>query len=74
MRTMMAGYASPYWMTLRQANEQNAKIIKESKSSFVVYYRTTERDRNDGESDDGNRRPQNHSLHEVLPRLQCGSD
>ncbi len=52
MRTMMAGYTSPYWMTLRQANELNAKIIKGSKSSVVVYYGTTERDRTAGASDD----------------------
>ncbi|GKY88118.1 hypothetical protein STA1M1_19870 [Sinisalibacter aestuarii] len=44
MRTMMAGYTSPYWMTLRQANELKAKVIKGSKSSVVVYYGTTERD------------------------------
>jgi antirestriction protein ArdC len=45
MRTMMAGYTSPYWMTLRQANELDAKIIKGSKSSVVVYYGTVERGR-----------------------------
>ncbi|MEC7760881.1 MAG: zincin-like metallopeptidase domain-containing protein [Pseudomonadota bacterium] len=44
MRTMMAGYASPYWMTLRQANELDAKVIKGSKSSVVVYYGTAERE------------------------------
>jgi len=52
MRTMMAGYTSPYWMTLRQANELDAKIIKGSKSSVVVYYGTAERDRKDGASGD----------------------
>ena len=41
---MMAGYTSPYWMTLRQANAMEAKVIKGSKSSVVVYYGTTERD------------------------------
>jgi antirestriction protein ArdC len=51
MRTMMAGYASPYWMTLRQANELDAKIIKGSKSSVVVYYGTTDRDRATSASD-----------------------
>ncbi|MBM1817241.1 DUF1738 domain-containing protein [Sulfitobacter pseudonitzschiae] len=35
MRTIVAGYTSPYWMTLRQANELDAKIIKGSKSSAV---------------------------------------
>ena len=52
MRTMMAGYTSPYWMTLRQANELDAKIIKGSKSSIVVYYGTAERGRKDGASGD----------------------
>lgn len=58
MRTMMAGYTSPYWMTLRQANELDAKIIKGSRSSVVVYYSTAERNRdargtdNETETDD----------------------
>ena len=43
MRTMMAGYTSPYWMTLKQANDLDAKVIKGSKSSIVVYYGTAER-------------------------------
>ncbi|KEJ94266.1 Antirestriction protein ArdC [Pseudosulfitobacter pseudonitzschiae] len=51
MRTMVAGYTSPYWMTLRQANELDAKIIKGSKSSVVVYYGTAERDRNEDASE-----------------------
>jgi len=51
MRTMLAGYTSPYWMTLRQANELDAKIIKGSKSSVVVYYGTAERDRNEDASE-----------------------
>ena len=52
MRTLMVGYTSPYWMTLRQANELDAKIIKGSRSSVVVYYGTAERDRNENASDD----------------------
>lgn len=52
MRTMMAGYTSPYWMTLRQANELDAKIIKGSKSSVVVYYGTAERNRDARGTDD----------------------
>lgn len=43
MRTVVGGFASPYWMTLRQANELDAKITKGSRSSIVVYYGTTER-------------------------------
>ncbi len=38
MRTQLAGYASPYWMTLRQANQLDAKIRKGERSSLVVYY------------------------------------
>jgi len=52
MRTLMVGYTSPYWMTLRQANELDAKIIKGSRSSVVVYYGTAERDRNENASGD----------------------
>ncbi|WP_282128014.1 ArdC family protein [Roseobacter litoralis] len=52
MRTLMGGYTSPYWMTLRQANELDARIIKGSKSSVVIYYGTAERDRDADASDD----------------------
>ncbi|QEP30584.1 DUF1738 domain-containing protein (plasmid) [Pukyongiella litopenaei] len=58
MRTMMVGYTSPYWMTLRQANELDAKVLKGSKSSVVVYYGTAKRrceegvHDNDTETDD----------------------
>ncbi|MEY8829711.1 ArdC family protein [Sedimentitalea sp. XS_ASV28] len=52
MRTMMAGYTSPYWMTLRQANALDAKIIKGSRSSVVVYYGTATRDGTENASDD----------------------
>ena len=52
MRTMMAGYSSPYWMTLKQANELDAKVIKGSKSSVVVYYGTAERDSEEHARDD----------------------
>lgn len=38
MRTMMAGYTSPFWMTVPQANTLGAKIRKGEKSSVVVYY------------------------------------
>ena len=51
MRTMMAGYTSPFSMTLKQANELDAKVIKGSKSS-VIYYGTVERVRIEGASDD----------------------
>ncbi|KIC39823.1 antirestriction protein [Ruegeria sp. ANG-R] len=47
MRTLMAGYTSPYWMTLKQANDLEARIIKGSRSSVVVYYSKAERKRDE---------------------------
>lgn len=38
MRTLMAGYSSPFWMTIPQANGLDAKVRKGEKSSAVVYY------------------------------------
>lgn len=38
MRTVIAGYASPFWMTMPQANALGAKVRKGEKSSVVVYY------------------------------------
>ena len=38
MRTVMAGYTSPFWMTVPQANSLDAKIRKGERSSVVVYY------------------------------------
>jgi len=52
MRTLMAGYTSPFWMTLKQANALDAKVVKGSKSSIVVYYGTAERDRDEGAHED----------------------
>ena len=52
MRTLMAGYVSPYWMTLRQANELGAKVIRGSKSSVVIYYGTTEQHFGESASND----------------------
>lgn len=50
MRTVMAGYTSPFWMTVPQANTLGAKIRKGEKSSVVVYYGQSHKQ---GESDDG---------------------
>ena len=58
MRTVMAGYTSPFWMTVPQANTLGAKIRKGERSSVVVYYgqsRTQsddEQDANDGNADE----------------------
>ncbi len=38
MRTVVAGYTSPFWMTVPQANTLGAKIRKGERSSVVVYY------------------------------------
>jgi len=52
LRTMIAGYRSPYWMTLKQANELDARVIKGERSSLVVYYGTAERRGHDTASDE----------------------
>lgn len=58
MRTVMAGYTSPFWMTVPQANNLGAKIRKGERSSVVVYYgqsRTQaddEQDANDGNAEE----------------------
>jgi antirestriction protein ArdC len=58
MRTVMAGYTSPFWMTVPQANTLGAKIRKGERSSVVVYYgqsRTQsddEQDTNDGNTEE----------------------
>ncbi|WHZ38356.1 ArdC family protein [Sagittula sp. MA-2] len=52
LRTMVAGYSSPYWMTLKQANELDARVIKGERSSLVVYYGTAERRGADTVSDE----------------------
>lgn len=41
LRTNLAGYGSPYWMTMHQANELGARIRKGQTSSVVVYYGTS---------------------------------
>ena len=51
LRGNLAGYASPYWMTLRQANEEGARIKKGARSSLVVYYGTSYKDAKDGDGD-----------------------
>lgn len=38
MRTVMAGYSSPFWMMMPQANAMDARIRKGERSSIVVYY------------------------------------
>ena len=56
MRTVMAGYTSPFWMTVPQANTLGAKIRKGERSSVVVYYgqsRTLSDDDQDTNNDNG---------------------
>ncbi|MFA8387890.1 MAG: ArdC family protein [Pelagibaca sp.] len=55
LRTLMAGYRSPYWMTVAQANMLGAKIRKGEKSAVVVFYgqARTQSDASD-EDDAGN--------------------
>ena len=51
MRTSLMGYASPYWMTMRQANELEARIRKGEKSSVVIYYGTSYKEATTGSED-----------------------
>lgn len=44
LRTSLMGYASPYWMTMRQANALEAHIRKGETSSVVIYYGTSYKD------------------------------
>ena len=53
MRTVMAGYSSPYWMTIPQANALGAKVRKGEKSSVVVYYgQSRKQDEASGDADE----------------------
>ncbi|UWR24631.1 ArdC family protein [Sulfitobacter sp. S190] len=52
MRTMMAGYASPYWMTFAQAKILDAHVRKGEKSSVVVYYGQSKTGGDETEADD----------------------
>ncbi len=51
IKTMMAGYASPFWMTFNQAKELGACVRKGETSSLVVYYGTAERSDDDLDND-----------------------
>lgn len=54
MRTMMAGYTSPFWMTIPQANALDAKVRKGEKTSVVVYYgQSRKQDEASGNADEG---------------------
>lgn len=46
-----AGYGSPYWLTLNQANELGGKIKKGEKSSIVTYYKVYDKTTGPGEDD-----------------------
>ena len=52
MRTMVQGYSSPYWMTMKQANDLGARVIKGQKSSIVVYYGTALKDAQNSKTDE----------------------
>ena len=58
MRTVLAGYTSPFWMTVPQANTLGAKIRKGERSSIVVYYGQSraqaddEQDANNGDTEE----------------------
>lgn len=52
-RTMMAGYASPYWMTFQQAKAYDASVRKGEKSSLVVFYGQSRKNNDEAQSNDG---------------------
>lgn len=43
------GYASPFWLTFKQAKEHGAHVRKGEKSTTVVYYGQAERENDEGE-------------------------
>ena len=45
----MMGYANPYWMTFKQAQKLNAKVIKGEKGTPLVYWNFIEKKNADGE-------------------------
>lgn len=51
MRTCLAGYSSPYWMTFNQAKELGGSVRKGERSAIVVYYGTADRSKPDREAD-----------------------
>lgn len=55
MRTQLSGYASPFWMTIRQANALDAKVRKGEKSSVVVFYGQANKQEVDHADDDEDR-------------------
>ncbi|MFO0203344.1 MAG: ArdC-like ssDNA-binding domain-containing protein [Alphaproteobacteria bacterium] len=42
------GYASPYWITLRQANQLGAHVRKGERGEIVVYYGQAKKTRDEG--------------------------
>ena len=50
-----AGYASPYWMTYRQAQELGGQVRKGEHSAEVVYYGTAIKNDEEAGDDDGQR-------------------
>jgi antirestriction protein ArdC len=59
------GYASPFWMTYRQAQELGGQVRKGEKSTLVVKYGLleTERSGEDGDASDAVRRPYLKAYH-----------
>jgi len=51
-----AGYASPYWMTYRQAGELGGQVRKGEHSTQVVYYGSMVKEDQDAAKDEGGRK------------------
>ena len=68
---MEGGFASPTWMTFRQAKELGAHVRKGERGSLVVYANTITKTE---ETDGGEKEERTIPLHEGLHRVQRGAD
>ena len=49
--TVEKGFSSPYWLTFKQATELGGNVIKGQKGTAIVYYKTWEKENEDGEKE-----------------------
>jgi antirestriction protein ArdC len=64
--TGMSGYASPYWLTFKQAKEMGGVVRKEEKATPVVYWNTVKKKEEDDESEDGSNKPKKFGFHKMF--------
>ena len=53
LATMAHGYRSPYWLSLKQANDLGGRVKKGSRSTIVVFRKLFDRNRNAVDSEGG---------------------